>query len=124
MDLGEQRGVHGMVWRTERDPERTGVPDLAIRQAGACAEACVHPPGRVAPETRDRPEIRDAGSQDRVGGAEQVDGATDEHGAETGRERETEEVDGLLSLIDALQDFAVDVLGVPESEVFSLEGGG
>lgn len=38
--------------------------------------------------------------------------------------RGTVEVDGLLSLIDALQDFAVDVLGVPESEVFSLEGGG
>lgn len=30
---------------------------------------------------------------------------------------------GLISLINALQDFAVDVLGVPESEVFAFEGG-
>lgn len=37
--------------------------------------------------------------------------------------RGTVEVDGLLSLVDALQDFAVDVLGVPESEVFAFEGG-
>ena len=36
---------------------------------------------------------------------------------------ETVEVEGLLGLIDALQDFATDILGVPESEVFAFEGG-
>lgn len=37
--------------------------------------------------------------------------------------RETVEVEELLSLLDALQDFAVDVLGVSESEVFAFEEG-
>jgi len=31
------------------------------------------------------------------------------------------EPDGLLSLIDAIQDYAVNRLGVPESEVFNLK---
>jgi hypothetical protein len=35
--------------------------------------------------------------------------------------RETVEVEGILSLIDALQDFATDILGVTESEVFAFE---
>lgn len=32
-----------------------------------------------------------------------------------------EEGDGLLCLIDAIQDFAVDRMGKPEREVFNLE---
>lgn len=32
----------------------------------------------------------------------------------------SEELDGLLNLIDALQDFAVDELGVPEEDVFNI----
>ena len=30
--------------------------------------------------------------------------------------------EGILSLIDAIQDNAVDTLGLPESEVFNLKG--
>lgn len=37
---------------------------------------------------------------------------------------ECDEATGLLNLIDAIQDHAVDVLGVPEHEVFDLEGDG
>jgi hypothetical protein len=36
-------------------------------------------------------------------------------------ERITDDLDGILNTIDAIQDYAVDELGVEESEVFNLE---
>ena len=36
-------------------------------------------------------------------------------------ERISEDLDGIINTIDAIQDYAVDELGVEESEVFDLE---
>lgn len=33
----------------------------------------------------------------------------------------SEEAEGLLSFLDHVQDYAVDVLGIPEDEVFDLD---
>jgi hypothetical protein len=35
---------------------------------------------------------------------------------------DAKEAEGLINLIDGIQDYAVDTLGVDEKEVFNLEG--
>lgn len=36
-------------------------------------------------------------------------------------EEQVDDLEGLVSLIDSLQDYAVDELGIPEEEVFNFE---
>ena len=36
------------------------------------------------------------------------------------QKRDANEVEGLLSLIDSIQDYAVDVLGMKDSDVFNF----
>lgn len=39
---------------------------------------------------------------------------------DSNKQKEAKEVEGLLGLIDAIQDYAVDVLGYSEEEIFNL----
>jgi len=40
---------------------------------------------------------------------------------DTGNNTDSEAVDGLLAFIDGIQEYAVDVLGIPENDVFTSE---